>query len=124
MPTPEVIADRVRQYLSAVESGTAAEIASCYTEDATVEDPVGTESHRGREAIVRFYSAIENARRKTELITLRVAGSSAAFHFRARMELADGATEIDPIDIMTFDEDGRITGMRAFWSQPDLRAGR
>jgi len=124
MPTADVIVDSVRRYLSAVESGTAADIAACYTEDATVEDPVGTEPHRGREAIARFYSVLENAGRKTELIAIRVAGSSAAFHFRIRTEMAGTASEIDPIDIMTFDEDGQITGMRAFWNQADIQVVR
>lgn len=124
MLTAEVIIDSVRRYLSAVESGTAADIASCYSRDATVEDPVGTEPHRGRDAIARFYSVVENARRKTELITIRAAGSSAAFHFRVRTETPAGTSEIDPIDIMTFDEDGQITGMRAFWSPSDVRMVR
>ncbi|WP_327113663.1 hypothetical protein OHB12_32170 [Nocardia sp. NBC_01730] len=26
-----------------------------------------------------------------------------------------------PIDVMDFDEEGRITGMRAYWSQEDTR---
>ncbi|MEV4380078.1 nuclear transport factor 2 family protein [Streptosporangium sp. NPDC049644] len=115
------INDAVVRYLDAVANGTADDIASCYAEDGTLEDPVGSEPRRGRAAIREFYSALEGARRDTELLTVRIAGDSAAFHFRVRTELGDRTFDIEPIDVMTFDEDQRITGMRAYWSGDDMR---
>lgn len=122
MPAPSVIRDAVAGYLKAVASGTAADIAACYAQDATLEDPVGAEPRRGLTAIEEFYSAIQDMRRETELLALRIAGHSAAFHFRVRTELPDRVVEVEPIDVMTFDDDGRITSMRAFWSPEDVRA--
>ncbi|RKT87176.1 steroid delta-isomerase [Saccharopolyspora antimicrobica] len=120
MPEQSVIRDAVASYLKAVATGSAADVAALYAEDATLEDPVGSEPVRGRAAITEFYSTLENMRQDVELLALRVAGDSAAFHFRVRTELPDGAAEIEPIDVMTFDEAGRITTMRAFWSPEDV----
>ncbi|WP_030912430.1 nuclear transport factor 2 family protein [Streptosporangium amethystogenes] len=118
------INDAVVRYLDAVANGTADDIASCYAEDGTLEDPVGSEPRRGRAAIREFYSALEGACRDTELLTVRVAGDSAAFYFRVRIERGDRTFEIEPIDVMTFDEEQRITSMRAFWSGDDMREAR
>ncbi|MFI6451712.1 nuclear transport factor 2 family protein [Streptosporangium amethystogenes] len=120
----EKINDAVVRYLDAVANGTADDIASCYAEDGTLEDPAGSEPRRGRAAIREFYSALEGARRDTELLTVRVAGNSAAFYFRVRTERGDRTFEIEPIDVMTFDEEQRITGMRAYWSGDDMREVR
>jgi steroid Delta-isomerase len=117
----EKITGAVARYLRAVENGTANDIASCYAEDGTLEDPVGSEPRRGRAAIHEFYSTLDGTRRYTELLTIRVSGDSAAFHFRVRTELGDRTFEIEPIDVMTFDEEQRITSMRAFWSGGDIR---
>ena len=119
----EQIEATVRRYLAAVGSGTAAEIAACYSPEATLEDPVGSEPRRGREAIAEFFGPLEASRRSTELLTLRIGGGEAAFRFRVRTELPDGAAESEPIDVMTFDADGLITSMRAFWSEADVRTG-
>ena len=46
----------------------------------------------------------------------------AAFHFRVVTPVGDQVYEVEPIDVMTFDEDAKITSMRAFWSPADLIA--
>ncbi|GGN66922.1 nuclear transport factor 2 family protein [Nocardia rhizosphaerihabitans] len=123
MASADDIRATVRKYVEAVGSGTAADVVALYREDATVEDPVGTEPHVGHAAITKFYEAIEPLKRSTELFTVRVAGNSAAFSFRVVTEFGDQKFTLDPIDVMTFDEDARITSMRAFWSQDDMVVG-
>ncbi|GAA4616966.1 SgcJ/EcaC family oxidoreductase [Saccharopolyspora hordei] len=120
MPEPSVIRDVVARYVEGLASGNAADVAALYAPEATLEDPVGSGVHRGRDAITAFYADVERVRMRTDLLAVRVAGDSAAFHFRVRTELPDGAVEVEPIDVMTFDEDGRITSMRAFWSPEDV----
>jgi steroid delta-isomerase len=121
MPSPDEINAAVTRYLAAVAGGTANNIADCYAPDATVEDPVGSEPYRGRDAIIRFYAQMEGMRRETKLLTIRVAADSAAFHFLVRATLHGQTVEVEPIDLMTFDEAGLVTSMRAFWSEADLR---
>ncbi|MFE3545279.1 nuclear transport factor 2 family protein [Nocardia sp. NPDC059177] len=123
MASADDIRATVRKYIETVGGGTAADIAALYAEDATVEDPVGSAPHVGLAAITKFYSAIEPMERSTELFTVRVAGDSAAFSFRVTTKFGEQAVTIEPIDVMTFDEDARITSMRAFWSQDDMVIG-
>ncbi len=123
MISADEIRSVVSQYLDAVGDETAADVAELYADEATLEDPVGSERLVGRAAIEKFYGALDGARIKTELLALRVAGNSAAFHFRVITETREQTITIEPIDIMTFDDHGRITNMRAFWSQDDIEIG-
>ncbi len=118
MPSAEHIAATVNRYISLVGSGTADDLVELYADDATVEDPVGGEVHIGRQAIHGFYSAMEAVQRDCELVTLRVAGNEAAFHFKLTVTAGDSRMLIEPIDVMAFDNDGKVTAMKAYWS-PD-----
>lgn len=120
MPSAEHIADTVNRYISLVAKGSADDIAELYADDATVEDPVGGEVHIGRQAIRGFYSAIENAERECELVTLRVAGNEAAFQFRLTVKAGDGGMVIEPIDVMAFGEDGKVAAMKAYWTADNV----
>ena len=116
MPSPEQIADTVNRYISLVARGSADDIAELYADDATVEDPVGGEVHIGRQAIRGFYSATDGLDRECELVTLRVAGNEAAFQFRLTIKTGNGGMLIEPIDVMVFGDDGKVTAMKAYWS--------
>ena len=61
-----------------------------------------------RQAIHGFYSAVENVQRECELVTLRVAGNEAAFHFKLTVSAGDSRMVIEPIDVMVFDADGKV----------------
>ncbi len=123
MPSPEQIADTVNRYISLVAKGSADDIAELYADDATVEDPVGGEVHIGRQAIRGFYSAVENAEREAELVSLRVAGNEAAFQFRLTVIAGEHRMLIEPIDVMVIREDGKVTAMKAYWSADNVTHG-
>jgi steroid Delta-isomerase len=108
----------VKRYLDRVATGTAADVAALYAEDATVEDPVGGgETHIGRQAIAGFYKNMEGADLKTELLTFRSGGHEAAFVFAITVA---GSMRIEPIEVMSFNGDGQIASMKAYWSQDDV----
>ena len=65
-------------------------------------------------------SAITGLDRKSELITLRVAGNEAAFHFALTITNGDHRMRIEPIDVMVFDGEGKIAGMKAYWSAENI----
>ena len=125
MPSAEHIADTVNRYISLVAKGSADDLAELYADDATVEDPVGGgEVHIGRQAIHGFYSGLASAdgiERESELVTLRVAGNEAAFHFKLTVSAGDSRMVIEPIDVMAFDADGKIAAMKAYWSPENAR---
>lgn len=110
----------VTAYLDAVSRGSSADIAALYAENGTLEDPVGSDPIVGRDAIAAFFGALEGRTQEIELLTLRVSGSSAAFHFRVVTPMGDKVYEVSPIDVMTFDENAKITSTRAFWAMSDM----
>lgn len=110
----------IERYLSTVADGSAAEIAALYAEDATLEDPVGSEVRRGRTLIEEFYQGLDGSQVTTTLHRVRVCGLEATFHFRVVTAAGDQSFVVEPIDVMTFDEEGQITSMRAFWSPDDV----
>jgi steroid Delta-isomerase len=119
MTSVEDITKTVHRYLETLSQGRPDDIAALYAEDATVEDPVGGEVHIGRQAIRGFYTTIENVESKTEVVTLRALGNEAAFLWR----LTIGGMTIEIISVMTFDEDGKIASMKAYWGPDNITQG-
>jgi steroid delta-isomerase len=114
------ILETIQSYVDLVGKGTADEILDLYAKDATVEDPVGTEVRTTHEAIREFYAAIEPLQQESRLVSARVADGQAAFLFELVTRVGDQTYTLAPIDVMTFDDEGRITSMRAFWSNADI----
>jgi len=119
MPSAEDIAATVNRYLETVSQGRPDDIAALYAEDATVEDPVGSEVHIGRQAIRGFYKAVEGVNATTEVVTLRALGNEAAFFWKLR--IANMTIEI--ISTMTFDDESNITSMKAYWGPENITQG-
>ena len=117
MPT---VAEAVDRYAQLLGSGSAEQIAALYTPDATVEDPVGNGVRHGHDEIRQLYRRVEKQTRTVELLSVHINGNEAAFLARLTIITGDTQTRIDGIDVMTFDDAGRITSMRAFWSAPGL----
>jgi len=116
----EQVEATVRRYLELVSEGTAEEIAAMYAEDAVLEDPVGSEPRRGREAIQSFYATIEPMKIATELQIIRTCGGEATFKFRIETDTGAGVAVLEPFENMVIGEDGRITSMRAWWNDGDM----
>ena len=124
MPTDaektQAIRETVNRYIELIAKGSADDLVELYADDATVEDPVGGEVHIGRQAIHGFYSAVNDVRRECELVSLRVAGNEAAFQFRLTVTAGEHRMVIEPIDVMAFDDRGKVTAMKAYWSAADV----
>jgi steroid Delta-isomerase len=120
MPSAEQITQTVTQYLELVSKGQADDIAALYADDATVEDPVGGEVHIGRAAVRGFYTNLENVKAQTDVVTLRALGNEAAFHWTLAIDFGDNGMRIDIISIMTFDDEGKIASMKAYWGPENV----
>jgi steroid delta-isomerase len=124
VPDAEEIRATVQRYTEVFSAGDKEAYVGLFADDATLEDPVGGEVHRGVEAIRAFW---DMTREMTPTITLtvtgpiRVAGDEAAFPGEARPSLGDTPMAVPVIDTLAFDEDGKITRLRAFWDFADLR---
>ncbi len=109
----------VEQYLQRVATGTAAQIMELYAPEPSLEDPVGSEVKVGREAVEGFYRSIEALEKATHLREFRASGDhAAAFLFDIETKIEGAKMLVSAIEVMTFDDDGLVTSMKAYW-HPD-----
>lgn len=119
-PTSTTTADPleavVHAYVRALNAQDLDAIVALYADDATVEDPVGTEPIRGREAIRAFYARTVALPLQVQLEgQVRVAGRECAFAFSVSLVYQGRRSTFRPIDTFRFDGAGRIVQMRAFF---------
>lgn len=108
--------DVVHAYVRALNAQDLDGILALYADDATVEDPVGTEPLRGREAIRSFYARTVALPLEVRLEgEVRVAGRECAFPFSVSLVYEGRRSTFRPIDTFRFDDAGRIVQMRAFF---------
>ncbi len=127
--------DAVQAYFDLFNAQDAEGIANLYADDATVTDPVGTPVKTGKEAILAFYKiAVKNGATLTQNGSTRIAGNFAAFAFTVSVgamtsvdkdiavsvDLPKGGMTIDVIDTFQFNEDGKVTEMRAYWGPNNI----
>jgi len=108
----------VHKYVEAFAKQDMAIIREIYADDATVEDPVGSEVHRGMDAICKFYENGLNA--GVDLVLTgepRCAGNAVAFPFQVRMS----GMVIDIIDVFEFNDSGQVESMKAYWSGDNMK---
>ncbi|WP_336792131.1 nuclear transport factor 2 family protein [Gordonia malaquae] len=118
----EKIAATVQAYIDGLNGGSADDIADLYAEGATVEDPIGAPIRSTREELVEFYGIITNLdSRDATLKWTKIAGDTAVFEFTLVTGTAGMKFEITPVDIMVFNDEGKIVSMRAVWEQSDLK---
>lgn len=81
-----------------------------FAEDATLEDPVGSGVHEGKDAIRAFRDKTMGRTEDftNELKQLRIAGNSVAFLFELRFTWKGEARRVSPIDVIELNDDGLI----------------
>lgn len=120
MSTPEDNAKTVNRYVELAAQGKADDVVDLYADDATVEDPVGSEVHIGRQSIRGFYDALPTTGAQADVVTLRTLGNEAAFFWTLTIDLGENKMRIEIISVMTFNEDGKIASMKAYWTPENV----
>lgn len=121
MATHEEMVRTVEAYVEAFAVGDPERAAALFAEDATLEDPVGSEVLHGRDAIREFYRSSMQTGAKLRLNgPVRASANHAAFAFSVLLNYG-GPQEIDVIDTFRFDEAGKVVEMRAFWGPENVR---
>lgn len=90
-----------------------------YTDDASVEDPVGGPIFRGKVELRTFFDRVKRGVTLLDLSpeTIFFAPPQAAVHFSARAVPRRGPEFVlRGIATYAFDDSGRVTQMRAYWS--------
>ena len=116
----------MQAYIDAFNTVNPDAIVALYAEDATVEDPVGSPVKSGRKAIAEFYAfAIKSGAKLKLAAPIRGShGNSAAMAFDVELNMPQGdktaRAVIRVIDVMTFNDEGKFSSMRAFWGPSDM----
>jgi steroid delta-isomerase len=118
-----VIRSAVDAYCAAFTNADRAAYVGLFAEGGWIEDPVGTQRLVGRDAIGGFFDQSRSLAESIELRRtgpVRVAAGECAFPMQARPEIGGTTFAVDIIDVMTFDDAGQITTMRAFWDATEM----
>ncbi len=121
MPDANAIRQLYERYPELVTKGDVDTIVALYADDASIEDPIGSEPHRGRDAIRAFYQASAGTVVMKRTGPVRVAGSEAATPLVVLIGPEGQQQALDIISVMSFDDAGQVTSMRAFWSMDAMR---
>ena len=97
-------------------------VVGLYADEATVEDPVGSPVKAGKAAIREFYKyAMTTGARLSLAAPIRGShGKAAAMAFDVKLSYQGVSMVIRVIDVMTFDEQGKFTSMKAYWGPSDM----
>ena len=117
------IRSTVDAYCAAFTNGDRAAYVGLFADDAWIEDPVGTPKHEGLDAIGGFFDQSAGLADSIELrLTgpVRVAAGEGAFPMEIRPTIGGTTFAMPCIDVMTFDDAGKITTMRAFWDAAEM----
>lgn len=113
----------IDSYLATFTAGDREGWLDCFSADAWIEDPVGTPRRTGRDAIAALWDETHGVPEAIELRPLgirTIIGDEAVFTMQARPVLGGAVYALDIIDHMTFDDDGKVATMRAFFDQATL----
>ncbi len=127
MSTNELTTDQMKAtvvaYAAAHSAGDIDAIAAIFAENAVVADPVDQPAHVGRAAVREFFAGTHEFADSLELIVtgpIRAVGHFAAVPLRAVTSMGEAKFAIDIIDVFTFNEDGLVTEMKAYWTATDI----
>lgn len=128
MPTAVEMRETLSLYMQYVAEQNVDAVLALFADEISVEDPVGGDAGtyiEGRAAVEAFFR--KGFTRSKPIPTLTgpirtTLGNEAAMPFILRLELAGRPHEIDVIDVVAFDADGKITRLRAFWNPDEIRA--
>ena len=117
MPTPEQVRATVDAYVDAYARNDKAAFLALWAPDGVLEDPVGTPSHQGTEALGAFWDGARELADRIELVPVAViiTGAEAAMVFEIHAHMGDGGLLMQAVDVMRVDDDGRLLGVRAYW---------
>ena len=98
------------RFRAAAESKDFSAIEDLFTEDVTFRSPVVFKPYEGREAVAMLLGAVVQVFEDFRYTDHVETGNAATLAFSARV----GDKELDGIDLLRFDEEGRINSMAVY----------
>lgn len=117
--TQEQMLEWLKNYWDVLRSMDTDRWVDLYTDDATVQDPVGGPVYRGKAELRTFFEGVRSNMKLLDLTpeAIYFTPPEAAVHFAARAIPQNGPEFVlRGIVNYAFAENGKVTKMRAFWS--------
>ena len=113
----------MQAYIDEFNAQNLTNLVHLYADDATVEDPVGSPVKSGHKEIEAFYDMGLKTGAKLSLVApIRAShGNAAAMAFNVELNMPEGRSIIQVIDVMTFNDAGKFTSMKAYWGPGDMQ---
>ena len=127
MPSPELMRETVLRYLRLVGENDLEAVLALFAHSISVEDPVGGPPGThvlGKEDVSAFFKKGFARSSPSPMLTgpvVTTGGDEVAVPFTLRLTLGKEIHELDVIDVIQFDESGKIISLRAFWNYDERR---
>ncbi|MCO6557983.1 MAG: nuclear transport factor 2 family protein [Bifidobacterium sp.] len=122
---PRSLAERtVQRYAKAMSAVDAEMAAGLFASDAVRIDPIGGDVCRGRkEILAAFRQALPSPPARVSFVagSLHGRGNRFAFEFKHTVTGVGPEKSLYGIDVFTFDRDGLIEKVEAYWGDDDWR---
>lgn len=123
-PSPDHIRWVFEEYGARMSKGDTEGLVALFAPDAYIEDPVGGPKQVGHDALRKFYQGGFDAMGGPLEMKLegavRVAGANAAGAYIVRTLNHTEPFRVETLDVMTFDDQGKITSMLAYWGPSNI----
>jgi steroid Delta-isomerase len=121
-PSQSTMKAALQAYIDRMNAGDAAGLVGLFAPGAVIEDPVGSEPKTGDAIAAWFADSVAFGARIVPAAPIRGShGNEAALAFD--VEFTPPGSErlrIRSVDVCTFDDDGRITSLRAYSGPDDI----
>jgi steroid delta-isomerase len=119
MLTPDVIAAAIKSHCRTLSTHDKEGWLTLWADDTVLEDPAGVDTYRGIESLrTTFWKFIDDLSPMKLWLDrdVIVCGNEAIAILYGVVTKEGALTKVGPIvDHFTFDQDGKIKSMRAFW---------
>jgi steroid Delta-isomerase len=127
MPTPEHMRAAVLKYFASFATADVEAIVGLFADDAVVEDPVDGTPLIGAAAVRKFFTSgfdyVGGGYSFVPEGAVRIAGNHhAACAAIALCDKADPPFRLETMDVMEFNDAGKIVAMKAYWGPANMHA--
>ncbi len=123
MPTPEQVKAVAEAYVAASNANDKPTVLAQFAPDVVWFDPVGEPPHVGHEGVGEFYDQTRALADKVEmkLKDVIVCGAEGAMILEIHVSFGDTGMVMDCIETLEVNDDGKISGMKAYWDMSRSR---
>jgi steroid delta-isomerase len=110
-------------YIAASNANDKDAVLALFAPDAVWFDPVGQPPHVGHQGVGEFY---DQSRALADRIELKlsdviVCGGEAAMILEIHVSMGESGMVMDCVETLAVDDNGKISGMKAFWDMTRAR---